>query len=134
MSVTVSQPQNIKTIDGNGFAVYKDSITNLFMVKDVNGQVSILVADDGISGSGTVGRLSKFTSANVLGDSIVSESQNTLNVLGNIIAETVSAILLTKEKIEVGQTINIPEFFQYNLVNILINNGTIINNGALNIL
>ena len=38
MSVTVSQPQNIRTIDGNGFAIYKDSITNKFMVKDVNGQ------------------------------------------------------------------------------------------------
>lgn len=38
MSVTVSQPQNIRTIDGNGFAVYKDAITNKFMVKDVNGQ------------------------------------------------------------------------------------------------
>lgn len=51
-----------------------------------------------------------------------------------ITTDVVSAILLTKEKIEVGQTITIPEFFQYNLVNILINNGTIINNGALNIL
>ena len=39
MSLSVSQPQNIRTIDGNGFAVYKDSLTNKFMVKDVYGQV-----------------------------------------------------------------------------------------------
>ena len=43
MSVTVSQPQNIRTIDGNGFAVYKDSQTNKFMVKDVNGQTEELL-------------------------------------------------------------------------------------------
>lgn len=53
----------------------------------------IALESDGISGSGTVGRLSKFTSANVLGDSIVSETEDTLNVLGNIIAPTFTGAL-----------------------------------------
>lgn len=38
MSVTVSQPQNIKTVEGNGLALYKDATTNKFMVKDAHGQ------------------------------------------------------------------------------------------------
>ena len=42
MPLSVSQPQNIRTIDGNGLAVYKDSLTNKFMVKDVYGQVDEL--------------------------------------------------------------------------------------------
>ena len=47
MSVTVSKPNNIRTIDGNGFAVFKDASTNLFMVKDVNGQVEQLSGGGG---------------------------------------------------------------------------------------
>ena len=47
MSVTVSSPQNIRTIDGNGLAVYKDSSTNQFVVKDVNGQIEVLSGGGG---------------------------------------------------------------------------------------
>ena len=47
MSVTVSNPQNIRTIDGNGLAVYKDASTNQFVVKDVNGQIEVLSGGGG---------------------------------------------------------------------------------------
>ena len=45
MSVTVATPNNITSPEGNGFAVYKDSITNKFMVKDIYGKVQQLVED-----------------------------------------------------------------------------------------
>jgi hypothetical protein len=43
MSVTVATPNNITSPEGNGFAVYKDSITNKFMVKDIYGKTEELV-------------------------------------------------------------------------------------------
>lgn len=46
----------------------------------------------------------------------------------------VGAVLLTREKIEASETIFIPEFFQYNLVTLLINEGIIITEGTLNII
>lgn len=42
--------------------------------------------------------------------------------------------LLTKEKIEENQVLNIEEFYQYNLVSRLINDGIINNLGTINIL
>ena len=53
MSVTVSKTQNIKTIEGNGLAVYKDASTNMFMVKDVNGQVEQLSTGGTVTVTGT---------------------------------------------------------------------------------
>ena len=53
MSVTVSKTQNIITIEGNGLAVYKDASTNMFMVKDVNGQIEQLSTGGTVTVTGT---------------------------------------------------------------------------------
>ena len=53
MSVTVSKPQNIRTIEGNGLAVYKDASSNLFVVKDVNGQIEQLSTGGTVTVTGT---------------------------------------------------------------------------------
>ena len=53
MSVTVSRPQNIKTIEGNGLAIYKDATNNLFTVKDVNGTTEILASGGSSTVTGT---------------------------------------------------------------------------------
>lgn len=53
----------------------------------------------------------------------------------NIISQgVISGVLLTREKIEENEVINIEEFYQYNLVSILINDGIINNEGTINIL
>lgn len=53
MSVTVSKSQNIVTIEGNGLAVFKDASTNMFMVKDVNGQIEQLSTGGSVTVTGT---------------------------------------------------------------------------------
>lgn len=54
---------------------------------------------------------------------------------GDIIVQgVVSGVLLNREKIEASETIFIPEFYQYNLVTLLINEGIIITEGTLNII
>jgi len=42
MAIQVSTANNIRTIIGNGFAMYKDAITGEVMLKDSNGQTELL--------------------------------------------------------------------------------------------
>ena len=85
MSVTVSQPQNILTIDGNGFAVYKDSITNKFRVKDVNGQTEEIL-----------------TSGNLPSDVAYTDVDNNFSV-----EQTFQQGIISNTNLEVGSTNNL---------------------------
>jgi hypothetical protein len=40
MSITKSHPQNITSPSGNSLAIYKDSLTNILYLKDINGIIS----------------------------------------------------------------------------------------------
>jgi hypothetical protein len=42
MKVTVSQPQNITSPDGNSLAVFIDGVTGVITLKDINGKTEPL--------------------------------------------------------------------------------------------
>ena len=74
MGLSVSLPQNIGSPRGNSLAVYKDSVTNKFFVKDIYGNIEELPV--GVTGSGTVNTIPIFTGAGTLGDSQLSFDGN----------------------------------------------------------
>ena len=49
MAITVSTPNNVESNNGNSLAVFKESTTNKFYVKDINGQIQDIASGLGLT-------------------------------------------------------------------------------------
>jgi trimeric autotransporter adhesin len=76
------------SVAGQG-RIYFDSTANKFKVSENNGAYIDLVGGGGggITGSGTTGKIPKWSSASALTDSLVSESGTTVSVTGSLAIE-----------------------------------------------
>jgi len=88
MSLSVSLPQNIGSPRGNSLAVYKDSVTNKFFVKDIYGNIEELPVGGGgtLTGSGTVNTVPIFTTSTNLGDSSITDDGIDISANRNFIS------------------------------------------------
>ncbi|MFN9069086.1 MAG: beta strand repeat-containing protein, partial [Bdellovibrionales bacterium] len=81
----INPPQVVPGVSGGGWSrIYFDAASGKLKVSENGGAYVDLVGGGSISGSGTTGRLPKFTSSSALGDSIMTDNGTNIEISSGI--------------------------------------------------
>jgi hypothetical protein len=90
--LTMNQSQNIK-LDAYGSGTITGTATQRLGVDSSGNVIEIPIGAGALDGSGTAGKLAKFTDSDTLGDSIITETTGLISVAGNVTLSSTSPLL-----------------------------------------